>query len=161
MKIWTKTTTRTAWPPAILPQHIHLPTMPSTCGTRMTWSSLCPTMKVPRPARYCWLPFPTSPLSSHTHTAQPVTALWLSLAAQGQPGRPASHRSSDFNKDYDHKQPWRLVTKVLKHPSTCKTHADMTLICQTNTIHKNKYLRYVAVCRNPVSCSTPLLGDKQ
>ena len=147
MKISTKTATCTAWPQAILPQCIHLPTMPSMCGTRMMWSSLCLTKKAPKLALCYWLPFPTSHPFSHTHTAQPVTALWLSLAAQGQPGRPASQGSSDFNKDYVHEQPWRLLTKCW-NPSTHDTHTDMTLISKTNTFTSNKYLWYVAVKRS-------------
>lgn len=90
MKTRTKTTTCSAWPPAIILQCIHLPIMLSTCGTRTRWLSLCPMTKTPRPAHCCWLPSPTSRLSSQCHTARQVTALQLSPAAKSSasPGRP-------------------------------------------------------------------------
>lgn len=73
MRTKTRTTTHKAWP---LTRHrTRLPTTPSTCGTRTTWSSLCRWTTVPRPARCCWPPFLTCPLSSHTSTARQVRTL--------------------------------------------------------------------------------------
>lgn len=88
-------TTCSARPPAILLQCIHSPTMPSTCGTRTTWSSLCPMMKAHRAARCCWPPSLTSPLSSRTYTARRVTTLWPSPPARGQTKRSVSKGTYD------------------------------------------------------------------
>lgn len=93
-KKWIRTKPRRARPTATLLQRTRSPTTPSTCGTRTTWSSLCPTTRTPRSARCWWLPSPTSPLSSRT--ARRVTTPWTSPAARPQPKGSTSRGRCDF-----------------------------------------------------------------
>lgn len=153
-KKWIRTKPRRARPTATLLQRTRSPTTPSTCGTRTTWSSLCPTTRTPRSARCWWLPSPTSPLSSRT--ARRVTTPWTSPAARPQPKGSTSRGRCDF---------W--CKGIATANSLDDQGAPRVLETSAHARRMQMWLRSVwrgrcrAVCRNPVTCFPPLPADVQ